>query len=87
MNVTCLSLAKVEYIILGPVKYVYTVRFVFLHLSQEILQQVVEQGVKFSQKDYTNALTLLANSSPKYPEEKLKKELEQLDTLFSQDAV
>ncbi len=48
----------------------------------------MEQGVRFSQKDYSNALTLLANSSQtKYPEEKLKRELEQLETLFSQDAV
>ncbi len=58
-----------------------------LSLSQEILQQLMEQGVKFSQKDYTNALTLLAQSSLKYPEEKLKREIKQLDTLFAQDAV
>ncbi len=64
------------------------VDYVYKHyLVQEILQQLVEQGVKFSQKDYANALTLLANSSTKYPEEKLKKELKQLDTLFSHDAV
>ena len=48
----------------------------------------MEQGVKFTQKDYANALTLLANSSQtKYPEDKLKKELKQLETIFSQDAV
>lgn len=69
---------------------VTVVNIIAFHSSthQEIIHQLMEQGLQFSQKDYANALTLLANSSQtKYPEEKLREELVQLDTIFSKDAV
>jgi len=56
-------------------------------LPQEIMHQLIEQGPKFTQKEYSSALVLLANSNTKYPEDKLRKELKQLETLFSKDSV
>ena len=55
--------------------------------SQEIFHQLTEQARVFSQKDYGNALRLLAHSQPSFSEEKLDMRLKQLDTIFSQDAV
>ena len=56
-------------------------------LPQEIFHQLTEQARVFSQKDYANALRLLAHSQPSFSEEKLDMRLKQLETIFSKDAV
>lgn len=62
---------------------------IYVHpsLLQEIFHQITGQARIFSQKDYTNALRLLAHSQPNFSEEKLEMRLKQLDTIFSKDAV
>lgn len=59
----------------------------FSTYSQEIFHQLTEQARVFSQKDYANALRLLAHSQPSFSEEKLDMRLKQLETIFSKDAV
>ena len=55
--------------------------------EQEIFHQIGEQGQLFSQKDYTNALTLLSHSQPGFDELKLRSRLQELDDIFSGDTV
>ena len=58
----------------------------------------MEQGAQFSQKDYTNAITLLAHShggggggggrgDHTHQDAKLTQQLQQIDGIFSHDAV
>lgn len=56
--------------------------------TQDIINQLMEQGTAYSQKDYVNAFKLMAQSSrPPLSKEKLQEHINRLDEVFSGDTV
>ena len=65
---------------------IYSYSNVYTH-PQDILHQMYEQGAQFSQKDYTNAIKLLAYSQPSYDSDRLSARILAIETFFSHDTV